>query len=118
MSASQKDDIRRVVFEHPLKAKLMAIDGTWLRDSFLIEVSDIGAEIELADRAADFTEFFLLLTDFGNPVYRHCKREWVNGTRVGVKFIRRGLGNKPLQLAPMELESGRSAGGDVSALSK
>jgi hypothetical protein len=40
MNPNQQDDVRRVVFERPLQAKLMAIDGTWLRDSLLIDVSD------------------------------------------------------------------------------
>jgi hypothetical protein len=105
MNVDQQDGARHVVFEHPLKTKLMAIDGTWFRDSFLINVSDTGAEIELTDRMADLTEFFLLLTNFGNPVYRRCKRDWVNGARVGVKFIRGGLGNKPLELDLTEAEA-------------
>jgi hypothetical protein len=81
----------------PLQARLMATDGTLSRDSFLIDVSNIRAEIELPGPAADLSEFYVLLTTFGNPVYRRCKREGVNGSRLGVKFIKSSLGNKSLE---------------------
>jgi hypothetical protein len=47
----------------------------------LIEISDSEALIELTGHAADQAEFFLLVTEFGNPVFRHCKRKWVHGRR-------------------------------------
>jgi len=50
----QKD--ARVQFEKPLPAKVMAIDGTWSYDCELIDVSESGARITLADSAAGLTE--------------------------------------------------------------
>jgi hypothetical protein len=73
----------------------MSIDGTWGGDAYLISISDSEAEIEAAGQIADLTEFFLLLTSFGQPVYRRCRRKWVRGARTGVLFIKSKTGVKP-----------------------
>jgi hypothetical protein len=78
----------RVQFEKPLPAKVMAIDGTWSCECELIDMSESGARITLADSAAELTEFFLLLSSFGSPVYRRCRRAWIDGTQMGVAFER------------------------------
>lgn len=77
----------------------MAIDGTWHREGFLIDVSDNGAEIEVTSHALGPIEFFLMLTSFGTPVFRRCKRDWVNGARVGVSFNKTNIGMKSLEEA-------------------
>jgi hypothetical protein len=64
----------RVKFENPLDVRVMAIDGTWCRDCQLIDVSETGAQIRLTGPAVNDTEFFLLLTNFGDPVFRMCMR--------------------------------------------
>jgi hypothetical protein len=74
----------------------MAIDGTWCRKCFLIDVSDTGARIELTSPAASLTEFFLLLSAFGTPVFRRCTRRWVDGLLMGVIFERGPIEEKPL----------------------
>lgn len=76
----------RVQFEKPLDARLMAIDGTWYRDCQLLDLSESGARIRIEGSAAELIEFFLLLTRFGAPVHRRCKRAWVNGSTIGVSF--------------------------------
>jgi hypothetical protein len=76
----------RIKFEQPLDVRVMSIDGTWCRESLLIDMSESGARIELTSPAADLTEFFLLLTTFGTPVFRRCKREWVDGALMGVSL--------------------------------
>jgi hypothetical protein len=73
----------RVIFELPLGVRVMTIDGTWTGDCLLIEMTDAGAQLEVTDRAAALTEFFLILNSFGPPVFRHCKRAWVDGNRMG-----------------------------------
>jgi len=78
----------RVQFEKPLAARVMAIDGTWCRDCHLLDVSESGARIMLEGPAADLNEFFLLLSSFGPPVFRRCKRAWVDGAQMGVAFQR------------------------------
>jgi hypothetical protein len=67
----------------------MAIDGTWCIDGQLIDVSETEAWIRLAGTVARDAEFFLLLTKFGGPVFRRCKRRWVDGTLMGVSFQKR-----------------------------
>lgn len=86
----------RVKFEEPLEVNLMAIDGTWLRDCLLIDVSETGARIEVGGPAAELTEFFLMLSKFGNPVFRRCGREWVEGSMMGVTFHSGAIGAKPV----------------------
>jgi hypothetical protein len=86
IAAERRTGAPRVKFERPLDARVMSIDGTWCRESHLIDVSETGARIELTSPAADLTEFFLLLTTFGNPVFRRCKREWIDGALMGVSF--------------------------------
>jgi hypothetical protein len=87
----------RVKFERPLEAGLMAIDGTWRRDCRLIDVSATGAKIEIDGPAVELKEFFLMLSRFGNPVFRRCKREWVDGSLMGVGFQSSPTGTKPLE---------------------
>lgn len=87
MTADDPEKPRHFVeFEHPIPAKIMSIDGTWGGDVQLINISDTEAEIEALGKIADLAEFFLLLTGFGQPVYRRCRRKWVRGARIGVIF--------------------------------
>ena len=74
----------------------MAIDGTWCRDCQLIDVSETVAQIRLTGPTVNDLEFFLLLTKFGDPVFRMCIRKWVDGTLMGVSFQTDFIGAKPL----------------------
>jgi hypothetical protein len=94
----------RVRFEEPLAVRAAAIDGTWFRECLLIDISETGARIELTSPAAGLTEFFLLLTTFGNPVFRRCKRRWVDGLLMGVAFLKGPVGEKPLKELRREAE--------------
>jgi hypothetical protein len=98
------NDAPRVKFEQPLEVRVMTIDGTWCAQSFLIDVSETNAQIEVTGHAAELTEFFLLLTSFGNPVFRRCKREWVHGARLGVSFNKTNIGLKSLEEVRHEAE--------------
>jgi hypothetical protein len=55
---------RRVRFEHPIPAQIMAIDGTWRRPCSLKEVSETGATRVVGGSIQDLArkEFFLLLS--------------------------------------------------------
>jgi hypothetical protein len=87
-----------VKFEQPLDARIMAIDGTWSSECLLIDVSETGAQIKLTSPVADLMEFFLVLSSFGNPVYRRCKRASVHGPLIGVFFQKGGsVGEKTLK---------------------
>ena len=96
IAAERRKGAPRVKFERPLDVRVMSIDGTWCREALLIDVSATGARIELSSPAAELTEFFLLLTQLGNPVFRRCKREWIDGTLIGVSFRRDAVGVIPL----------------------
>jgi hypothetical protein len=82
----------------------MAIDGTWCLDCQLIDVSENGAQIRLTSPAAKDVEFFLLLTQFGDPVFRRCKRRWVDGMLMGLSFHKVAVGTKPLAQLRREAE--------------
>jgi hypothetical protein len=94
----------RVKFERPLGVRAMAIDGTWSRECFLLDMSETGARIELKGPAAGLTEFFLLMTTFGNPVFRRCTREWVDGELIGVTFQTGRSDKKSLKVLRREAE--------------
>jgi hypothetical protein len=96
IATERRKGAARVKFENPLDVRVMAIDGTWCRDCQLIDVSETGAQIRLTGPAVNDTEFFLLLTNFGDPVFRMCMRRWVDGPLMGVSFRSGFIGAKPL----------------------
>jgi hypothetical protein len=96
IATGRRKGAKRVEFENPLEVRVMAIDGKWCIDGHLVDVSETEARIRLTVSAAKDTEFFLLLTKFGHPVLRRCKRRWINGTLMGVSFRRDVIGAKPL----------------------
>jgi hypothetical protein len=104
MRTNEQNGAPRVKFDRPLEARVMAIDGTWSRESFLMDVSDTEAEIEVKGHSAELTEFFLVLTRFGSPVFRRCKRVWVHGARIGVSFNDAKIGIKSLKEARDQVE--------------
>jgi hypothetical protein len=95
-------DEPRVKFERPLDITVMTIDGTRSGEGRLNEISDSEAQIELTGHMAELGEFFLMLTGFGNPVFRRCRRRWVRGTQVGVSFDRTNIGIKSSEEVPLK----------------
>jgi hypothetical protein len=89
MPAEKEQEGRRVAFEHPLPAQMMAIDGTWRRACMLKDVSDVGTtlQVETSIEGLTLNEFFLLLSSTG-LAYRRCQLERVNGDELQVSFIR------------------------------
>jgi hypothetical protein len=96
VATERRKEAKRVAFENPLDVRVMATDGTWCRDGELIDVSETGARIRLTGSAVNDTEFFLLLTKFGDPVFRMCIGRWIDGTLMGVSFHRESIRAKPL----------------------
>jgi hypothetical protein len=94
------EDGPRVKFERPLDITVMAIDGTRCGEGRLNEISDSEAQIELTGHMAELGEFFLMLTGFGNPVFRRCRRRWVRGTEIGVSFDKTNIGIKSSEEVP------------------
>jgi PilZ domain len=92
-SGAERRLSKRVVFEHPVPAQLMAIDGTWRRECTIEDVSDSGAKLSVGSsiEGLQLAEFFLVLSSTG-LAYRRCKLAWVNGDQIGVIFLVRGKG--------------------------
>jgi hypothetical protein len=93
---------RRVQFEPPLDVAVMSIDGTWGAEAVLIDISATEARIRSPILRAELPEFFLMLTRFGNPVFRRCTRTWVNGPEMGVTFGKGKIAGKSTKEAPQD----------------
>ncbi len=89
MTQENTEGARRVTFERPLSAHIMAIDGTWKRACTIKHVSETGAAllVESSIEGLTLKEFFLLLSSTG-LAYRRCELNWVNGGEIGVNFLR------------------------------
>jgi PilZ domain len=86
---TERRNYERVQFGRGYVARVMAIDGTWLRDCRIGDVSDTGAKLRIrgAIDGIDTQEFFLVLSPTGNA-FRRCERVWLNGDEVGVRFLK------------------------------
>jgi hypothetical protein len=69
---------------------------TWAGEYALIDIADNGARLKMTGRATELTEFFLILNNFGPPVFRHCKRVWEVGQLMGVSFNKTNIGIRTL----------------------
>jgi hypothetical protein len=78
----------RVEFERGIPVYIMGIDGTWRRNSMLIDVSQTGARlcVEGSLEGLDLKEFFLLLSSTG-LAYRRCRMIRLAGDQIGVEFL-------------------------------
>jgi PilZ domain len=88
--------VSRFTFERALDATLVGIDGTWARKCYVEDFSEAGAKITIDGslQGTSSSEFFLVLTKMGIPVYRRCERRWVNGEQMGVLFLRMSRSGK------------------------
>lgn len=100
MSGEQRQG-KRVTFEKPVPAQLMAIDGTWRRECSIEDVSDGGAKLTVGSsiEGLQLTEFFLVLSSTG-LAYRRCQLSWVNGDQIGVIFLKHGASKKQARREP------------------
>jgi PilZ domain len=107
MSKERRKGPPRVEFNEPLEARAMTIDGTWSGDCLLVDISDTGARLKVTGHATKLPQFFLLLTCFGPPVFRHCKKVWVRAELMGVSFNKTNIGTtKSLEEVQHEMEPG------------
>jgi PilZ domain len=79
----------RVDFERGIPVYIMGIDGTWRRNSMMIDVSQTGARlcVEGSLEGLDLKEFFLLLSSTG-LAYRRCRMIRLAGDQIGVEFLK------------------------------
>ena len=96
MSAERRQS-KRVTFEKPVPAQLMAIDGTWRRECSIEDISEDGAKLTVGAsiEGLQLTEFFMVLSSTG-LAYRRCQLSWVNGDQIGVTFLRNRAAKKQL----------------------
>jgi hypothetical protein len=90
MPQEKPEGAPRVTFDHPIPAHIMAIDGTWKRECSIKDVSEVDATLIVDGplEGLSLKEFFLLLSSTG-LAYRRCQLDQVNGTHIGVSFLRR-----------------------------
>jgi PilZ domain-containing protein len=109
MPLDRRTGAPRFTYEIPLAAKAVSVDGTWCRDCSLLDISDSGARVVMPTAPGGLTEFFLLLCPYGSPVSRRCKVAWINGSTMGVAFVKtqvaeklpKGVGGKSAILADL-----------------
>ena len=89
MPREKEQEGRRVTFEHPLPANMMAIDGTWRRACAIKDASEASAKLQVdgSMQGLALNEFFLLLSSTG-LAYRRCQLVRVNGEELEVSFLR------------------------------
>ena len=76
-----------VRFDPPIKARRMAINGSWSADCVVMEVSETGAQLECTADHLGPKEFLLFFTIGGpRPVFRRCSRRWLDGIQMEVEF--------------------------------
>ncbi|WP_425248988.1 hypothetical protein [Bradyrhizobium huanghuaihaiense] len=95
MPREKEREGQRVVFERPLPAQMMAIDGTWRRPGLVKDVSENSAtlRVESSIEGLALTEFFLVLSSTG-LAYRRCQLDRVNGDEIEVTFLRQNVNKK------------------------
>jgi len=94
---TERRNFDRVQLGRGYSTKIMAIDGTWQRDCRIADVSETGAKLIIQGSIGgiDINEFFLVLSTTGNA-HRRCKRIWLQGDEIGVKFLR----DQPTRVSP------------------
>jgi hypothetical protein len=93
MRSEQRKAVR-VQLEHKYPVNLVAVDGTWRQGCVLLDVSATGAKLE--EGSADVLrakEFFLLLSPIG-LAFRRCELAWVDGSQVGIRFVKMDKASK------------------------
>ena len=85
MSSNRRKSARRPI---GYGAKIIAIDKSWERDCRVVDVSDSGAKLAIAESAEIPKDFILALSMHGKPT-RQCHVMWVGDKEIGVVFERR-----------------------------
>lgn len=71
-------------------ARIHSADHTLDERCVILDVSDFGAQLRVADATKLPDEFILALTDFGESA-RTCTVAWRNAQQLGVRFADRPL---------------------------
>ncbi len=84
----------RVHFELGYPARIMGTDATWFRQCLIEDISESGARMSLTAsvEGLPLKEFFLVLSERGTA-YRLCEMIWLKGETMGVRFLKKAVGD-------------------------
>jgi hypothetical protein len=85
MEANRRKGARRAI---GYNAKIVANDGSWDRDCRVLDVSQTGAKLAVA-QASDIPQDFILALSMDGKATRQCHVMWVKDGEIGVVFERR-----------------------------
>jgi PilZ domain len=83
----RRDD--RVAFERGFPAAISSLDGKWRMPCAMDDVSSEGARLTVKGNVegVDLKKFILLLSANGKA-FRRCELSWIEGSELGVRFIK------------------------------
>ncbi len=82
MEANRRRAARRAI---GYNAKIVASDGSWDRDCRVLDVSQTGAKLAVA-QASELPQDFILALSQGGTASRRCRVVWAGEAEIGVKF--------------------------------
>ena len=82
MATNRRRSLRRTIV---YRAKIHASDGSWDRDCHVLDVSQTGAKLGVAQAAELPQDFILALSMQGNAT-RLCRVVWATDSEIGVRF--------------------------------
>jgi PilZ domain len=85
MEANRRKGARRAI---GYNAKIVANDRSWDRDCRVLDVSQTGAKLAVA-QASDIPLDFILALSMDGKATRQCHVMWVKDSEIGVVFERR-----------------------------
>jgi PilZ domain len=89
-----KRKVDRVHFELGYPARIMGTDATWYRQCLVDDISETGARMSFngSVEGLPLKEFFLVLSERGTA-YRLCEMIWLKGETMGVRFLKKAVGD-------------------------
>jgi hypothetical protein len=82
MGTNRRRSVRRTIV---YRAKIFASDGSWDRDCHVLDVSQTGAKLGVAQAAELPQDFILALSRQGHAT-RLCRVVWTTNSEIGVRF--------------------------------
>ena len=82
MGPNRRRSLRRTIV---YRAKILACDGSWDRDCHVLDVSQTGAKLGVAQAVKLPQEFILALSMQGSAT-RVCRVVWATASEIGVRF--------------------------------
>jgi hypothetical protein len=84
MATNRRRSLRRTIV---YRAKIHASDGSWDRDCHVLDVSQTGAKLGVAQATELPQDFILALSIQGNAT-RLCRVVWATESEIGVRFAK------------------------------